>query len=81
MAGKCAYTHFSCASSLVVCYFIFEIFLKDVTDVQRSAIFVQSCDGVLYNQRNLLVLIHLQIKLRSSNYSYMKKKKILKQRL
>lgn len=67
LAGKRADTHFSRASSLVVHNLILEIFLKDVTDVQRFAIFVQSCDGVVYDQHNLFVLTYRQRELRSSN--------------
>lgn len=60
-------THFSRASSLVVRNLVLETFLKDVTDVQRFAIFVQSCDEVMYDQHNLFVLTHRQRELRSSN--------------
>lgn len=67
MAGKRADTHFSRASSLVVHNLVLEIFFKDVSDVQISAIFVKSCDGVLYVQHSLFVLTLRQRELRSSN--------------
>jgi len=67
VAGKRADTHFSRASSLVVRDPVLEIFLKDVTDVQRFAFFVQSCDKVMYDQHNLFVLTRRQRELGSSN--------------
>lgn len=77
LVRKCAITYFSCASSFAVGNLVLEIFLKDVTDVQRSVAFVQSRDGVLDGQHKLLIHAHRQLELRSSYQSYKKRTKLV----